>query len=103
MGFHTIEEKLFDKIVQKVQREKTIFPITQMFVQGHLIVDVSYGRSAMFLYEVPLKMIASLHLKSLKPNTKFHFMQDQFDKPFILTVASSKRLDKKFRDQLNLR
>ena len=59
--------------------------------------------SAMFLYEVPLKMMSIFHSNYLKPNTKFRFIGERFGNPFIQTVAMSRRLSQTFRRQINLR
>ena len=100
---HTIDEQLFKDIERKVKKENTIMPIPEIINKEKWIVDVSYGRSAIFLYEVGLKLIANKYSKSLKPNTKFRFIDERYGNPFLLTVASSKNLPKKFRAHLNLR
>ena len=103
MGLHNIEEKLFNKISHKFETERTILPIVNMYLEEYWIVDASYGRSAIFLYEVPLRSIAMIHSKSLEPNTKFRFINERYGNPYILTIASSRKLPKEFRDQLNLK
>ena len=101
--FNSIEENLLDRIIKKAEKDKTILPIDRMFMEEDWIVDVSFGKSAIFFCELPLKIIAMIHSNSLKPNTRFRFIEERFGSPYIVTIALSKRLPKKFRDQFNLR
>ena len=86
-----------------MEEEQTIIPMKQLFGNYKYIVDTSYGRSAMFLFEVPLKMMSILYSNYLKPNTKFRFIEERFANPFIHTFAMSRRLSQTFRRQINLR
>ena len=97
------DEKLFQKIKRKAELQETIVPITDMLSQKKWIVDTSYGRSALFLYEVPLKQMAINFQEFLKPNAKFYFIRERYGHPFVLTIASSIRLEKMFKRKLNFR
>ena len=98
-----IEQKVFNKLARRFESEKTIVSVPRYFSENQWIVDVSYGRSALFSYEVPLKTATILHAHHLKNDTKLRFLQEEFGPPYLLTVGSSRKLPKKFRGQLNLR
>ena len=100
--YNKVNEDLFNKILLKTTKENTRMRLRNMFDEKW-IVDTSYGRAVMFAFEVPLKYIAAKHLKRLKPNTKLRFIKERYKTPSLLTVASSRRLPKMFRDQINLR
>ncbi len=61
------------------------------------------GENAIFIYEVPAKMIIINALQELKENCRFRYLPEDYGPKFSLTVASSKRLDKQLREKLNLR
>ena len=101
--FSSIKKPLLDKIIERTKREKTILSMAEMYMDEQWIVDVSYGRSAMFFSDLPLKIMAMSYSKSLKPNTKFRFIEERYRNPFLTTIALSRRLPKKYREQFNLR
>lgn len=97
------DQSLLNTIIDRFTKTKTNLPVKDMIVNKQWIVSASYGRTAFFLFEVPLKMIAIIHRNSLKTNTKFRFLDERFGPPFLATVATSKKLPKSFRDQVNLK
>ncbi len=41
--------------------------------------------------------------KKLKEKCRFRYLSEDYGPQFVLTIASSKRLDKEFRQKLNLK
>jgi hypothetical protein len=64
---------------------------------------VAAGKSAIFLFEVPVHTIITNGLKKLKEKCKFRYLSEDYGRKFSLTIASSKRLDVKFRHKLDFR
>ena len=94
---------LFDKIYNKSMNYKTVLKsITQMF-EHKWIKGVSNGENAIFLFEVPIKTIITQSSKMLGNKCKFRFLPEDFGAFMALTIAMSKRLNKLFRHELNLR
>ena len=98
-----LNKKTLDRIAKKIGHDKTMLPFTDIHFKKRWISSTSQGKAAIFLYEVPLKMTVIYHMKSLKPNSKFRFIDERFGGPSIQIIASSMRLPKEFRDLLNLR
>ena len=104
IGLNKINDRnLFQNIKRKAELYKSIVPISHMLSKKRWIVDTSYGKSALFLYEVPLKQMAINFQQFLKPNVKFSFLRERYGNPFVLTIASSIRLNVNFRRMLNFR
>ena len=101
--FRHLKGPLIEKIKNKTEQDETMLPNRQLFENKKWIVDTSYGRSAIFMYEMPLKSIAIKHSKSLKPNTKFRFIEERYSLSNPLTCATNRRLPIEFRTLLNLR
>ena len=97
------DKNVQDRIVSIIEQDKTLIQVRDIYNDSKWIQEVADGKSAIFMVVVPLKWLSIVFAKHLKPNTKFHFIAERYRNPFILTLASSRRLTKKFRDQLNLR
>ena len=105
MEWDIIQDKtLFKRLKERVEQDKTIIQVDEMYRnKTEWIVSTSEGKAAMFLPVVPLKMIAKIHSKHLNPDIKFHLIHKSHPRPILATIASSTRLPKQFRTQLNLK
>jgi hypothetical protein len=69
-----------------------------MWIEG-----VAAGENAIILAEIPISMCIINAMKKLKEKCRFRYLPEDYGPKFILTIASSRRLDKEFREKLNLR
>ena len=78
MGIQSILNKnTLAEIVKKYETEKTILPMNDLTSQSDWITSISYGKAALFLFEVPIKLIVINHRKALKPNSKFRYIEER--------------------------
>ena len=104
IGLQTISDKeILNKIHEKSLKRQTIVSIVDMLSDEKWIIDASNGKSAIFLYEVPLKQMVINFKKYLNPRFKFRFVEERYGFPFILTIASTMRFSSSFRHDINLR
>ena len=104
MVVHNIKDHdVFNRMKRKIEQEQTLIGIDELYRNKTWIFRTSVGKAAMFFSTVPLKMLSIIHSKHLRPNTKFYFLDEKFTKRFLLTIASSTRLPKEFRIELNRR
>jgi hypothetical protein len=64
---------------------------------------VASGNNAIFLFEIPIHIITEKASKKLKEKCRFRYLSEDYGPQFVLTIASSKRLYKNFREKLNLK
>ena len=102
---YSIDNKfgLFQKIQTKAKNDKTYFTSIRQIFDEKWIKGVSIGEFSIFLFEVPIKTIISQSSKMLGNKCKFRFLPEDFGSFLALTIAMSKRLNKLFRHELNLR
>jgi len=101
----TIEAKsqeLYYRIYNKALKDNTIIIFSEFF-EEKWINGVADQQNAMFLFEVPLKAIISKESKKLKEKCRFRYLSEDYGTFFALTIVSSTRLSKQFRDKLNLK
>jgi hypothetical protein len=91
------------RIYEKALKDGTIVRIQEFFEDDKWVEGVAYGENAIFLFEVPIHMIITKALRKLKEKCRFRYLPQDYGQKFYLTIASSKRLDVKFRHKLNLR
>ena len=97
------DKNIFHKIMEKSKMDKTILPIKNIFDESKWIVDTSYGGTAIFFYEVPLKQLILMYKDNLKSESKFRFIGEKYGNTCFATIASSLSLSKEFRDLLNFK
>jgi len=105
VAFQNLEarnKQLFDKIYNKALNDKTIIFFREFF-EEKWIEGVSNQQNALFAFEVPIKIIISKASKKLKEKCRFRYLPEDYGLLSSLTIASSMRLNKKFRDELNLK
>jgi hypothetical protein len=90
------------RIYEKALKDGKIIETQEFFRHDKWVEGVAEGESAIFLFEVPIHMIITKALRKLK-ECRFRYLPQDYGPNFYLTIASSKRLDKRFRDKLNLR
>jgi len=95
-------QQLHHRIYIKAKKDNTIIIFSQFF-EEKWINGVADQQNAMFLFEVPLKVIISKESKKLKEKCRFRYLSEDYGTFFALTIASSTRLNKQFRDKLNLK
>jgi hypothetical protein len=98
-----VNQSLSLKIYNKAMKEGKILGLNEILSQDKLIKGVAAGENAIFIYEVPAKTIVNNVVNELKEKCRFRYLPEDYGRKFPLTVASSKRLDKQFREKLNLR
>jgi hypothetical protein len=98
-----VNQNLSLEIYNKAMKEGKVLGLNELLNQHKWIKGVAAGENAIFIYEVPAKMIINNVVQELKENCRFRYLPEDYGSKFSLTVASSKRLDKKFREKLNLR
>ena len=81
---------------------KTIILFNQIMANGKWVKGVSYGDNALFLYEIPTKQILVRFQEKVKQNSLMKFLDVDLGNS-ILTIASNRLLDKRFRGLLNFR
>jgi hypothetical protein len=91
------------RIYEKALKDGTNIRIQEFFEDDKWVEGVAYGENAIFLFEVPIHMIITKALRKLKEKCRFRYLPQDYGQKFYLTIASSKRLDVKFRHKLNLR
>ncbi len=91
------------KIYNKVLKSGKFLEIDEFLNQHIWIEGVAAGENAIFLAEVPISLIVINAMKKLKEKCRFRYLPQDYGSKFILTIASSRRLDKEFREKLNLR
>ena len=104
-SYNSIDVKkvgLFDKIYNKAKKENTLIIFQQIFDEKW-IKGVSNGENAIFLSEIPLKVVIIKFSELLGNKCKFRFLPEDYGSFAALTIAMSKRLNKAFRHELNLR
>jgi hypothetical protein len=99
----TLNSNLFNKLYSKVLRDQTIINLQELLRNDEWIEGVADGENAIFLFEVPVKIIITNVLEKLKEKCRFRYLSQDYGPLFVLTIASSKRLDKQFRQKLNLK
>jgi hypothetical protein len=101
---HSIENKhLLSKLYEKTKKHQTMTTLSDLFDNNKWITGVSDGKSAIFLYEVPLKLMVIQNMKRFAENIRFRFMAERYGQPFMLTIATSLRLSRRFRYNINIR
>ena len=104
VGLNWISDKeLLNTIIEKYTSTKTNLPISELLSNKDCIVSASEGKTAIFLFDALLKVIALSHSNYLDHNTKFRFLDEHFGAPYVETIATSRKLPKAFRDQVNLK
>ena len=104
MNLESVQGKIvFNQIKKKLERDKTSISIDQLFMDKNWIVDASLGKTAIILGATPLKIIINRHLKSIAPGAKFHFLDERYRNPLLITLCPSMRLTRQFRGLLNRR
>ena len=104
INFNNIEDKdVLEKITNKIKQEHSEVEIIELIMNKKYVVDVSEGRSAIFLGGTTVKMLVILHSKHFGQNTKFRFLDERFRNTFLFPIAISTRLPKQFRRELNSR
>jgi hypothetical protein len=91
------------RIYDKALKDGKILRIQELFGHDKWVEGVAEGENAIFLFEVPTHMIITKALRKLKEKCRFRYLPQDYGSKFYLTIASSKRLDVKFRHKLNLR
>ena len=104
---------LLDKIYNKAKKENTLIIFQQIFqtiltnirqiFDEKWIKGVSNGENAIFLFEILMKIIINRYSKLLGNKCRFRFLPEYYSVFNYLTIAMSKRLNKQFRHELNLR
>jgi hypothetical protein len=94
---------LFNNLYNKVLRDRTNIRFEEIFQNDKWIKGVADGENAIFLFEVPIKTIITNVSEKLKQKCRFRYLSQDFGPQLALTIASSKRLDKEFRQKLNLK
>ena len=97
------DRNIFKRIMAKAEQERTILDISQMFQEQNWIMSTADGKAAMFMGEVTLKTVAAKYSSLFRHNTKLRFLQEHFRYSFLISIASSTRLSKKFRTMLDYR
>jgi hypothetical protein len=98
-----VNQNLSLKIYIKAMKSGKLLGLYELLNQHKWIKGVTTGENAIFIYEVPAKMIIINALQELKENCRFRYLPEDYGPKYSLTIASSKRLDKQFREKLNLR
>jgi hypothetical protein len=98
-----LNQNLSLKIYNKAMKEGKIVALYELLKQDKWIKGVAAGENAIFIYEVIAKTIINNVLQELKENCRFRYLPQDYGPTISSTVASSKRLDKEFREKLNLR
>ena len=96
-------QDLVFKINNKALKDKTFLDILEILTQDKWIKGVADGQNAIFLFEGLISIIISDAQKMLKDKCRFRYLPEEFGSSFQMTIASSKRLVKQFREKLNLR
>jgi hypothetical protein len=91
------------KIYNKASKDGTILHIQEIFRNDKWITGVAFGENAIFWFEVPIKIIITNASQKLKQNCRFRYLPEDYGTQIMLTIASSVRLNKQFRQKLNLR
>jgi hypothetical protein len=91
------------RIYEKALKYGAILQIQEFFRDDKWVEGVAEGENAIFLFEVPIHMIITKALRKLKEKCRFRYLSQDYGPKSHLTIASSKRLDVKFRQKLNLR
>jgi hypothetical protein len=91
------------RIHEKALKDGKLIETQELFRHDKWVEGVAEGENAIFLFEVPIRMIITKALRKLKEKCRFRYLPQDYGPIFYLTIASSKRLDKTFRDKLNLR
>ena len=92
---------LSKKFQNKLKSSEKLSP--DVYNNPKYLQDVSQGKTAIFFYEIPLKQLAIAHQDYVNKSIRLRFIEERYDNPFRLTIATSRRLPKTFRDQLNFR
>jgi hypothetical protein len=91
------------KIYNKALKSGKLIDFYEIFTQHMWIEGVAAGENAIILAEIPISMCIINAMKKLKEKCRFRYLPEDYGPKFILTIASSRRLDKEFREKLNLR
>jgi len=91
------------KIYDKAFKYGAIVRIPEFYGEDKWVEEVAAGESAILLFEVPIHIMITNALKKLRENCRFRYLPEDYGQKFSLTIASSKRLDVKFRHKLNFR
>jgi hypothetical protein len=91
------------RIYEKALKDGKIIGTQELLRHDKWVEEVAEGENAIFQSEVPIHMIITKALRKLKEKCRFRYLPQDYGPIFHLTIASSKRLDKTFRDKLNLR
>ena len=101
---HSIKDKwVFDKTYGRAVKEGTVISSRNLMTNPKWIIDNSLRRNAIFFYEVPLKLLVIKYYKHIKPNIKFRFIKERFGLPYLASIATTTRFDRRFRQEINLR
>jgi hypothetical protein len=96
---HGINIRIYDKAL----KDGKILRIQELFGHDKWVEGVAEGENAIFLFEVPIHMLITKALRKLKEKCRFRYLPQDYGPKSYVTIASSKRLDVKFRHKLNLR
>ena len=101
-SYHNLDPILFKRIRNKAESDKTLIFFAQYFNEKW-INGTANKENAIFNFEVPIKVIISKASKMLGNKCRFRYLAEDFGVSTSLTIGSSMRLNKVFRDELNLR
>ena len=104
VALHNIKNQgIYDKIYDRAMNDGTFKSSREFLSNPNYVVNTSLRKNAIFFYEVPLKLLVIKNRPRLKKNIKFRFIKERFALPYLLTVATTTRFDKTFRQKVNLR
>jgi hypothetical protein len=96
---HDLDIQIYDKAL----KDGKVLQIQELYKDDKWVEGVAERENAIFLFEVPIHAIITKALKNLKEKCRFRYLSQDYGPKSHLTIASSKRLDVKFRQKLNLR
>ena len=104
LGFQNEHAKpLLVEIVKRAQNDRTITTISKLMKDRKWMVDLSYGKSVVFLGENLLRRALINHIKHLKANAKFRIIGERFWGQKLLSFCLSLRLNIQLRNNINVK
>ena len=79
---------VFNKIKQKVEKDKLSISIREMIQDKSWVIDTALGKTAMLFARVPLKSIVIKYLDEFRSNAKFRFLGERFRPPLLISNES---------------